>query len=81
MLKKLIEFIFSFFKKSDQQAEDFKEKASVESNPINLVAENHCEILICSKCGQEYYSSGKHDPGICKNCFAIENFIGGPLGK
>lgn len=79
-MKKILEFVLSLFRKQKETIlEDNKQEEA--SDQINLVAENHCEILICSKCGQEYYSSGKHDPGICKSCLAIENFIGGPLGK
>ena len=52
-----------------------------QPDPINLVAEDHCEHLICKKCGKEYYSTGKNDSGICEDCIEKENFIGGPLGK
>ena len=39
------------------------------------------ETLICRKCGESYFSRGKHDPGICRACEAKENamLIGGPL--
>lgn len=38
---------------------------------------DHAETLICKKCGKEYKSTGKKDPGICKECRMI--FNGGPL--
>ena len=36
----------------------------------------YSEKLICTKCGKEYQSTGKKDPGICKECMI---FSGGPL--
>ena len=38
-----------------------------------------CETLVCQRCGKEYASRGKHDPGICKECERETTFIGGPL--
>lgn len=38
---------------------------------------DHAETLICKKCGKEYKSTGKKDPGVCKDCRMI--FNGGPL--
>lgn len=45
-----------------------------------------CETLTCKRCGQEYASRGKYDPGYCKQCEEDMKrcnnvFIGGPLGK
>ena len=39
------------------------------------------ETLICKRCGESYFSRGKHDPGICRACEAKENaiLVGGPL--
>ena len=31
------------------------------------------ETLICSKCGQPYFSRGKHDIGICRKCEQEQN--------
>lgn len=42
-----------------------------------LIIHGHGETLKCNKCGNEYVSTGKHDPGICKECQMI--FSGGPL--
>ena len=38
------------------------------------------ETLTCSKCGQPYFSRGKHDIGICRKCEQEQNAhcIGGP---
>ena len=41
---------------------------------------NACaETFICKKCGKEYISRGKMDPGICPECKRENTFIGGPL--
>ena len=42
-----------------------------------LLVGDHSEVLICKKCGREYKSSGKKDPGVCKECRMI--FNNGPL--
>lgn len=42
-----------------------------------LLTGDHVETLICKKCGKEYKSTGKKDPGVCKECRMI--FNGGPL--
>ena len=42
---------------------------------------SYAETLICQKCGKEYISRGKNDPGFCKECYKEMNLIGGPLGK
>ena len=42
-----------------------------------LLIGDHAETLICKKCGKEYKSTGKKDPGVCKECRMI--FNGGPL--
>ena len=49
--------------------------------PISIYAEDHAEKLTCSKCGREYISRGKWDPGICRECEAKGNshLVGGPL--
>lgn len=49
--------------------------------PIVITAEDHAEKLICRLCGKKYISSGKHDPGICRDCRREEDatLIGGPL--
>lgn len=88
--------LFKLLFKSEATTDSDLETIVVEENPkpdesleteektpvnIDLVAEQHCEQLICKKCGKEYSSSGLHDIGICKECMAKENFIGGPLGK
>lgn len=33
------------------------------------------ERLICSKCGKEYVSRGKHDIGICRDCEREQNAV------
>ena len=50
--------------------------------PIVITAADHAEKLICRLCGKEYVSSGKHDPGICRNCRREQDaiLVGGPLG-
>lgn len=45
-----------------------------------LVIHGHCETLTCERCGQEYPSRGKHDPGMCKECEAKLTLSGGPAG-
>lgn len=40
---------------------------------------SYAETLICQKCGKEYISRGKNDPGFCKECYEEMNFIDGPL--
>lgn len=57
-------------------ANDFFE---VVGNRLRIWANRHCEILRCSKCGREYRSSGKNDPGVCPECLAETHFIGGAL--
>ena len=52
--------------------------------PIVIMAEDHAEKLICGICGKQYISSGKKDPGFCRDCLRKmdeENagLIGGPL--
>ena len=75
-LFELLKIFFAYFNK-----QEVKEPDEVEfKDDIVLVAEDHCEHLICKKCGKEYNSSGLHDIGICKDCLKKENFIGGPLG-
>ena len=49
--------------------------------PIVITAADHAEKLICRLCGKQYVSSGKHDPGICRDCRKEKEavLIGGPL--
>lgn len=83
ILSKIFEFLGKIFstaaKAEDVVVEAINEEFHHEN--IDIVAENHCEHLVCKKCGKEYYSSGLHDVGICEECLEKENFIGGPLGK
>lgn len=39
------------------------------------------ETLTCSRCGKSYFSRGKHDSGICRECEKKEkaHLVGGPL--
>lgn len=39
------------------------------------------ENLTCRICGKTYFSRGKNDPGICRECEKEQNatLIGGPL--
>lgn len=50
----------------------------ITTEPI-IIAPN-AETLVCRKCGVEYYSRGKNDPGVCRSCERLENakFKGGP---
>lgn len=89
ILSKIFEFLgklFSTAAKAEDAVveainEEFHHETPTEPENIDLVAENHCEHLVCKKCGKEYNSSGLHDIGICEECIEKENFIGGPLGK
>lgn len=36
--------------------------------PLIIIAEDHADKLICSKCGKQYASRGKWDCGICRDC-------------
>jgi len=62
---------------------DITEKASHWHEPpkITIYAEDHAEKLTCSKCGRQYISRGKWDPGICWDCEREKNAncVGGPL--
>ena len=54
------------------------------AEPIVIMAEDHADKLICLRCGRQYTSSGKHDPGYCRACLREmdeENAMlnGGPL--
>lgn len=45
-----------------------------------VVVHAPAETLICKKCGKEYFSRGKGDPGICRECEEKEKpLVGGPL--
>ena len=60
---------------------DMTQKAAHWHEPPKIYAEDHAEKLRCSKCGKEYVSRGKYDPGICRDCEAKKkaHLIGGPL--
>ena len=52
--------------------------------PIAVFASG--EKLDCLRCGKEYISRGKHDPGYCRDCERqmqeeSAGLVGGPLGK
>lgn len=61
----------------------------VLSNAIEAVKERYYKIVLsayapvirCSVCGEEYVSTGKHDPGICRECRKKEHMYGGPLSN
>ena len=42
-----------------------------------VVLQGESETLTCKYCGQEYPSTGKHDPGYCRECAMV--FLSGPL--
>lgn len=42
-----------------------------------ILKPEHVETIVCKRCGKEYKSTGKKDPGICKDCRMI--FNDGPL--
>lgn len=45
-----------------------------------VVVHAPAETMICKKCGKEYFSRGKYDPGICRECEQEQaQLIGGPL--
>ena len=58
---------------------DMTEKMKHWHEPPKIYAD--AEKLRCSKCGKEYVSRGKYDPGICRDCEAKKkaHLIGGPL--
>lgn len=35
---------------------------------VGIIAENHADKLTCSKCGKMYWSRGRYDPGMCREC-------------
>ena len=41
------------------------------SEPIYVHA--YAETLTCAKCGKKYFSRGKHDIGICRECEKEQN--------
>lgn len=52
--------------------------------PIVIMPAEHADKLICRLCGKKYISSGKNDPGFCRECLREmdeENamLVGGPL--
>lgn len=42
---------------------------------------SYAETLTCRVCGKQYFSRGKHDPGICRECEKEEKayLVGGPF--
>ena len=60
---------------------DMTEKIAHWHELPTIYAEDHAEKLRCSKCGKEYVSRGKYDPGICRECEAKKKakLVGGPL--
>ena len=61
-----------------------KIKAWQPAKPVVIMAEDHAEKLTCLRCGRQYTSSGKKDPGFCRDCLREmdeENAMlsGGPL--
>lgn len=61
-----------------------KNEARQPMKPVVIMAEDHAEKLICLRCGRQYISSGKKDPGFCRDCLREmdeENAMlsGGPL--
>ena len=61
-----------------------KVKAWKPAKPMTIMAESHAEKLTCLRCGRQYTSSGKKDPGFCRGCLREmdeENAMlsGGPL--
>lgn len=56
-------------------------KKAYQTAKVIIFAEDHAEKFTCSKCGREYISRGKHDPGnLCRDCEVeqIANIVGGP---
>lgn len=52
--------------------------------PIVIMPAEHADKLTCRLCGKKYISSGKNDPGFCRECLREmdeENamLVGGPL--
>lgn len=62
-----------------------KKKDWKPTEPIVIMPADHADKLICRLCGKQYISSGKNDPGFCRQCLREmdeENamLIDGPLG-
>ena len=62
---------------------EYMDSAGVQT-PVLIYATDHAEHLTCRLCGKQYVSSGKHDPGFCRDCLREmdeENatLMGGPL--
>lgn len=60
---------------------DIAKKIKPDYKPAEpIYVHSHAETLICSICGQPYFSRGKHDPGYCRKCEAEKNAncVGGP---
>lgn len=62
-----------------EKKEDWK-----PAEPIVIMPADHADKLICRLCGKQYISSGKNDPGFCRQCLREmdeENamLIDGPL--
>ena len=61
-----------------------KEKDWKPAEPIVIMPAEHADKLTCRLCGKKYISSGKNDPGFCRECLREmdeENamLVGGPL--
>ena len=56
---------------------DMTEKIRAWGQTIRIHAS--AEMLKCRICGQEYFSRGKYDIGICRECEKNAKLIGGPL--
>ena len=61
-----------------------KKKDWKPAEPIVIMPADHADKLICRLCGKQYISSGKNDPGFCRQCLREmdeENamLIDGPL--
>lgn len=61
-----------------------KKKDWKPAEPIAIMPADHADKLICRLCGKQYISSGKNDPGFCRQCLREmdeENamLIDGPL--
>ena len=61
-----------------------KKKDWKPAEPIVIMPADHADKLICRLCGKQYISTGKNDPGFCRQCLREmdeENamLIDGPL--
>ena len=61
-----------------------KSEKPAENEPVVIMPAEHADKMVCRLCGKNYISSGKRDPGFCRECLQEmdeENamLIGGPL--